>query len=96
MEELSVTEINTLIEAVDAWTTASQTSSMLAGLFMGALISRSSENGTVEGKSFVDKFTDGEDQKTENRKEQAIPLKAKLMQMRTIAEAREVAKEMVG
>jgi len=56
MDELTVSEINTLIEAVDAWTTASQTSSMLAGLFMGALICKDNPDGDTECKEVVNKF----------------------------------------
>ena len=92
-EQLTVQEINTLIEAVDAWTTASQTSSMLAGLFIGALTSRG-EGDAEKGHNAYKEMTAGEDEKTTARKEQAVVIKAKLLQMRAVAEAREVAEEM--
>lgn len=98
MDKLTVTEINTLIEAVDAWTTASKTSSLLAGLFMGALTAKS-ETGTDEeraekGKDVVEIFTNGEEDKQKQREEQAITIKAKLLKLRNEAEARELSEEL--
>lgn len=92
--ELTVAEINTLIEAVDAWTSASRHGSLLAGLFMGSLIAKAgggSEESLGEAKSAVDKFTEGEKEKEQAREEQAIILKAKLIALRDKAEAREFA-----
>ena len=95
-DELTVAEINTLIEAVDAWTSSSKRDSLMAGLFMGALICNGDPSRAEEGKAVAKKFTEGEDEKQKSREDQAILLKAKLIAMRDKAEAREFAKSLAA
>jgi len=92
MEQLTVSEINTIIEALDAWTTSSRTSSMLGGLIFGALLSRGEEGeGAEKGAEIVKKMTEGEEDKQKQREEIAILLKAKLIKLRDVVEAQEFA-----
>lgn len=88
-QNLTVSDYDTLIEALDAWTTASKHTSMLAGLMMGALIAGA--NDVEAGSQFVERMNAGEDQKAENRKEIAIILKAKLIRERDALVARQFA-----
>lgn len=78
--ELTIHDIDILIEAVDAWVISSKTTSMLGGLVFGAMLSRGGD--VNEGKSFVESMMKGEDEKEQTRKEIAITLKAKLLKMR--------------
>ena len=82
--DLTVKEIDTLIEALDAWTHNSKTTSMLAGLMIGSMI------GGNNGKDVINEFMSGEDEKENERKEIAAFLKIKLLRLRdkaAIAEA---------
>jgi hypothetical protein len=82
--EFTTQEIDTMIEALDAWTTNSKTTSMLTGLMIGGLM------GGDDGKEIIKRFMDGEDEKEAQRKETASFLKAKLLRLRDkamIAEA---------
>lgn len=88
MEQLTVSEINTLIEALDAWTTASKTSKMLGGLIFGALLSRGEEEGASKGAEIVQKMQEGEEEKQHQREEIAVMLKAKLIKLRDSIEAK--------
>lgn len=91
MEQLTVSEINTLIEALDAWTTSSKTSKMLGGLIFGALLSRGEEDGADKGQEIFKKMNEGEEEKQKQREEIAIMLKAKLIKLRDTVEASEFA-----
>jgi hypothetical protein len=82
--EFTTQEIDTMIEALDAWTTNSKVTSMLTGLMIGGLM------GGEEGVSVTKRFMEGEDEKENQRKETASFLKAKLLRLRDkaiIAEA---------
>jgi hypothetical protein len=92
MENLTISEINTLIEALDAWTTASKTSSMLAGIMFGAMVAGASGD-TSDAKKLMDKMNDGEDEKQKMREEIAIVLKSKLLRIRDRIEAGSVQVE---
>jgi hypothetical protein len=89
--ELTVAEINTLIEAVDAWISADKTNSMLAGLFMGALISQGEDGDPEKGKEAMNKMMEGSEEKKKSREDQGTLLKAKLIMMRDKAEVKELA-----
>jgi hypothetical protein len=86
-------EIDILMEAVTEWTTASKTGSMLAGLFMGAMVCGGDKKRAGEGKDAVKRMMDGEDEKQKMREEQAILLKAKLIQMRDQVIVSEISKQ---
>ena len=55
MEQLTVAEINTIIEALDAWTTSSKTSSLLGGLVFGAMMAGEQEGGAEKQKILLRK-----------------------------------------
>ena len=91
MEQLTVGEINTIIEALDAWTTSSRTTSLLGGLIFGAMMSRGEDGGVETAKVFVNKMTEGEEDKQKQREEIAVMLKAKLIKLRDSIEAKDFA-----
>ena len=95
MEQLTVNEINTLIEALDSWTSASKNQSLLAGLMFGAMVAGNTEGTDEEkaskGKEVIDSLTSGENEKQKIREEQAVILKAKLIKIRDQIEAKDFA-----
>lgn len=88
MDELTVQDIDVLIEAVEAWITAESRSKLLAGLIVGAMAG----NGDSE-RSFdvFHKITEGREDGEASRKETAIMLKAKLLKLRDRLMIAEVA-----
>ena len=94
MEQLTVAEINTIIEALDAWTTSSKTSSLLGGLVFGAMMAGEQEGGAEKAKDFVKEMTQGEDEKQKQREEIAVMLKAKLIKMRDGIEVKDFAQSL--
>ncbi len=91
MENLTVEELDTLIEALDAWTTADRSDRMLVGLIIGAMVSKEDSSA---GAKFFEGITDGTAEKMESRKEVATLLKAKLIKMRDALMVQEVSREL--
>lgn len=92
--ELTVADINILLEAVDAW----EDSDSMMGLTTSMLMLGLGVAGDTaeEKKANLTQTMNEAKAKQENKKEQAIMLKAKLLMLRQKLEVEEVAKEMRG
>lgn len=88
LDELTTEDIDTLIEAADAWAVASKRDSILVGLMMGMML-----RGEM-GKEAMTSAMAGEDEKERARKETVALIKAKLIKARDRMAIREATKNL--
>lgn len=78
VSELSVGEIDMLIEAVKAWTTAKQSNTMITAMMIGII--------TKNGKE-CEQMLEGTKEETKQRKEQGNAIIAKLYVIREVVKS---------
>jgi hypothetical protein len=92
--DLTVEEINMLIEAVSAWIDADENKTILASLISGAMMVGQDNIGVEKARDYVNEAAQGARVAKRAREEQGTMLKAKLLTMRNKAEVREVAQSL--
>jgi len=98
MDQLTIEELNILIDALDAWERKDDVEAIIDGIFASAMIQRDNKNMDANGKKIKedlekDLYDREKTRKLEaqNRKERSILLKAKLIHLRgALIEARNI------
>lgn len=75
-------ELNSLIEAVDAWVDKDLGADIMGAVFEGMAVDRGNPEAALRAKQQADAARAKRDQERKIRKERAILLQAKLIQMR--------------